>query len=221
MRVVIAVMRPAPAAPEPGERAAEVEADEEDDEALDDRRQVAGELRAEDRRVELPARGAVDQRAEEQRCEADADRGVAAEQGGGEADEADLARVDVALADAVLPAGDVDGAREPGERARDRHREEVVPRDRDAAVASGLGIEADRAHLVAEGRAVDDDPVDDEHRERDEDPDREALQEREAPEDRQLRAFGDVVRDRDGDLARPAAGRPARRGTRPPRSRSS
>ena len=49
------------------------EPDEEDDEPLDDRRQVAGEVGPEDRRVELPPRRAVDQRAEEQRREADAD----------------------------------------------------------------------------------------------------------------------------------------------------
>ena len=61
-----------------------------------------------------------------------------------------------------LPAEDVERAGEAGEHARDRHREEVVARDADAAVAGGLGVEADGAHLVAERRAVEDQPVDDE-----------------------------------------------------------
>ena len=98
------------------------------------------------------------------------------------------------------PADDVDRAREAGERARDRHREEVVARDRDAAVAGRLGVEADRPHLVAERRPVERDPVDDERGERDEEADVERLQERVAPEDRQLRLLEDVVRDRDERL---------------------
>ena len=97
---------------------------------------------------------------------------------------------------------------EAGERAGDRHREEVVARDGDAAVARRLGVEADRAHLEAERRAVDDDPVDDEHRDRDEDADREPLQQLEAPEDRQLRALDDVVRDRDRRPGEPCSGPP-------------
>ena len=42
-----------------------VEPDEEDDEPLDDRRQVGGEVGPEDGRVELAARGAVDERPEQ------------------------------------------------------------------------------------------------------------------------------------------------------------
>ena len=119
---------------------------------------------------------------------ADPDGRVAPEQRRGEPDEADRARRDVELAEPVLPARDVERAAEPGERAGDRHREEVVAGDRDAAVARRLRVEPDRAHLEAERRPVDDEPVDDEHRERDEDPDREALQQLRPPEDRQLGA---------------------------------
>ena len=77
---------------------------------------------------------------------------------------------------------DVDRTREPGECAGDRHREEVVARDRDAAVARGLGVEADGAHLEAERRAVDDHPVDEQHRDRDEDPDRQPLEQLGSPQ---------------------------------------
>ena len=69
----------------------------------------------------------------------------------------------------------------PANAAGDRHREEVVARHRDAAVARRLRVEADGAHLEAERRAVDDDPVHDEHRDRDEDPDREALEQLRGP----------------------------------------
>ena len=50
-------------------------------------------------------------------------------------DEADRRGLDVARPEAELPAEDVDRAGEAGEGARDRHREEVVARDADAAVA--------------------------------------------------------------------------------------
>src|SRR5205823_7806375 len=60
------------------------------------------------------------------------------------------------------------GARQPGEASRDRHRVDVVARHVDAAVASGLRVEADRADLVAERRPVEHDPVHDERAERDE-----------------------------------------------------
>ena len=74
--------------------------------------------------------------------------------------------------------------------------EEVVPLDADAAVAGRLGVEADRAHLEAERRPVQDRPEDDERADRDEEADVEALQHRVAPEDRQVHVVGDVVRDR-------------------------
>ncbi len=91
---------------------------------------------------------------------------------------------------------DVDRACEPGERTRDRHRHEVVPRDADAAVARRLGVEPDGLDAVAERRPVEDDPVDDQRGERDEQADVEPLQERVAPEDRELGALDDVLRDR-------------------------
>ena len=91
--------------------------------------------------------------------------------------------------DAELPAEHVDRAGEAGERARDRHRQEVVLLDVDAAVARRLGVEADRAHLEAERRAVEDDPEDDERADRDEEADVEPLQVRVAPEDRQVRVL--------------------------------
>ena len=99
-------------------------------------------------------------------------------------DEADLRRdLDVERAEPVLPAEHVERAAEPRERAGDRHREEVVPRNVDPPVARRLGVEADRAHLVAERRPVEDDPVDDERCERDEEADVQPLQDRIAPAD--------------------------------------
>ena len=130
----------------------------------------------------------------------DADRGVAAEQRDGDADEADVRHLDVEHAEPVLPAEDVDRAAEARERAGDRHRVDVVARDVDAAVARRLGVEADRAHLVAERRAVQREPEDDERAERDEEPDVERLELRVAPERRQQAARLDVVRDRDRDV---------------------
>ena len=135
---------------------------------------------------------------------------------------AELAGLDVARREPELPAEDVDRAREPRERARDRHRQEVVARDADAAVARRLGVEADRLDAVPERRPVEDGPVDDERAERDEEADVEALQQRVAPEDRELRALDDVVRDRDRRLRvvleRPAEAEQERAR---PRSRSS
>ena len=66
-------------------------------------------------RVEVP----VSERAEEERREADADGGVAAEQRDGDADEADLRRLDVAGREPELPAEDVERA---GEARRTRRR---------------------------------------------------------------------------------------------------
>jgi hypothetical protein len=72
----------------------------------------------------------------------------------------------VVRVDPELPADDVHRAREPGEHPRDRHREEVVASDGDAAVARRLRVVPDRAHLVAEGRPVERDPVGDQRRAR-------------------------------------------------------
>ena len=173
-----------------------VGADEEHDEALDQQRQVRRELWLEDLRIEVAGRGAVEQAAEEQRRERDPDGGVAAEQRHRDADERDRRRLDVARREPELPAEHVDRAGEAGERAGDRHREEVVPRDVDAAVAGRLGVEADRLDAVAERRPVEDQPVDDEGADRDEEADVEPLEIGVAPEDGKLRAVDDVVRDR-------------------------
>src|SRR3954447_23758462 len=111
-----------------------VRADEEQDERLDHQRQVAGELRREDRLVEPARRRAVDESSEEERSEADAHGRVPAEKRDGDADEADVRDLDVENADVELPAEDVDRAAEPGERSRDRHRIDEIPPDIDAAV---------------------------------------------------------------------------------------
>ena len=89
---------------------------------------------------------------------------------------------DVARRDVELPAEDVERSGKAGEHAGDRHREHVVARDVDAPVAGRLRVEADRLDAEAERRPVEDDPVDDEGRERDEDPDREALEVRGSPQ---------------------------------------
>ena len=177
-----------------------VGADEEHDEALDQQRQVRCELGLEDLGIEVAGRRAGEQAAEEQCRERDPDGGVAAEQRYGDADERDRRGLDVAGREPELPAEHVDRPREAGERAGDRHREEVVPRDVDAAVARRLGVEADRLDAVAERRPVEDQPVDDEGSDRDEEPDVEALEVGVAPEDGKLGTVDDVVRDRDVGL---------------------
>ena len=90
------------------------------------------------------------------------------EQGDRDAREGDEVRPVVAHVDAELEAEEVDRPGEAGEGARDRHGEEVVLRDRDAAVPGGLGVEADGADLEPERRPVQDQGVDDEGEERDE-----------------------------------------------------
>ena len=173
----------------------DVGADEQHDEALDHQRQVAGELRLEDLRVEVPRRRPVEERAEQERGEPDADRRVAPEQRDRDADEADLDVWTSPVASRnCQPRMSIAPAR-PAKRARDRHREEVVARDADAAVARGLRVEADRAHLVAERRAVEDEPVDDERADRDE----------------EARRAGPAA---PGRPRRPAASRPRRRRSR-------
>ena len=84
----------------------------------------------------------------------------------------------------------------PAKIAADRHDLHVVARDVHAAVARGLGVEADGAHLVARGRAVQQHPEHDDDGERDEQADVQPLQVRVAPEHRQLRRLRDVAGDR-------------------------
>ena len=152
----------------------------------------------------MPIRGAVQERAEKQRGEEDPDGGVAAEQGHGDAEEAHRARARLTLhvvdAEDELPAQDVDHPRQASEPARDRHREEIRASDVDAGVARGLGVVADGSNLVAERRSVEDDPVDDEHRDRDEEADVEALEDRVPPPDVEMRVRRDVVRLRQRPL---------------------
>ena len=139
-------------APLPEVEDQDVGADEQQHQRLDHRRQVAGELRREDVRVEAARRGAVEQGAEQQRREEDADRRVAPEHGHGDAGEAD--RVEIwtsSVAEPELPAEHVHRAAEAGERARDRHRQEVAAPDADAAVAGRLGVAADGADAEARG----------------------------------------------------------------------
>ena len=122
---------------------------------------------------------------------------VAAEQGDRDPEEADVRDEDVRASRCGTASR---GCRSPPARPAnapgDRHREEVVALDVDAAVARRLRVEADRAHLEAERRAVQDRPEDDERAERDEEADVEPLQHRVAPEDGQVHVVDDVVRDR-------------------------
>src|SRR5215210_2016226 len=173
-----------------------VRADEEDNETLDHLGQVSGEARVDRPRLEA-VRRPVEQPAEEEGGEADPDRGVASEQRYGDPEEADRRDLHVARAVLVLVAEHVEPAREAGERAGDRHRANVVDPYLDAPVRGGRRVVADRAHLVAERRAVEDQPEDYERRDGDEEADVEALEVGVAPEDRQLRALGDLARDRD------------------------
>ena len=144
-------------------------------------------------RVDVPVNSAPNRSAARPRS----DRRVPPEQRHRDPGEPDHRRLDVTRGQPELPAEDVDRAREAGERARDRHRQEVVARHVDAAVARGLGVEADRLHPVAERRAVEEDPVHDQRAERDEEPDVETLEQCIAPPDVELRALEDVVGDRD------------------------
>ena len=152
----------------------DVGADEQHDQPLDHVREVAGELRLDHVRLQA-VRRAEQERAEEQRGETGADGGVAPEQRDCDAEEADVRHRDVGHAEVVEVAEHVEAAGEPRERTRDRHRADEVLLHADAAVRSGLRVEADRAHLVAERRPVQQDPEDDERRERDEEADVEAL----------------------------------------------
>ena len=118
-------------------------AHEEDDRAPGSSSTGCRRARGEDVRVELAARGAHVQSGEEQRGEEDADGLVAPEQRDGDADEADGAAVEVVRRRSGTSSRAVDRAGEPGERARDGEREEVVAPDGDPAVAGRLGVEAD------------------------------------------------------------------------------
>src|SRR5438874_13822070 len=87
--------------------------DEEDDERLDDRREVGGERRVEDARVERARGSAGLERGEEVGGEEDADGLVPPEERHGDAGEPDLIRREVARYEGELVSEHVDGAREP------------------------------------------------------------------------------------------------------------
>ena len=90
----------------------------------------------------------------------------------------------------------------PGERAAREHHLHVGPPGVDAAVLRRVGIEADRARLVARDRAVQQHPEHDQGRARDEDPDVQALELGIAPEHGQVRIPDHGVGDRDGLVGR-------------------
>ena len=72
-----------------------------------------------------------------------------------------FAELDVVGGDVELPAEEVHRRRaSPANAPQTAMTQDVVARDADAAVARGLGVEADRAHLVAGGRAVEQHPED-------------------------------------------------------------
>ena len=182
---------------------------------------LPGELRVEDDgsswRLDVPTVSAPKSSA----AKSDADRGVAAEQRDGDAEEADVRRWMSEVAMWNSQPSDVERAGEPGERAGDRHREEVVPLHVDPAVARRLGVEADRAHLEAERRAVEDRPEDDERASAMKKPIVEALEHRSPQKTGRWSVRDDVVRDRVEAAASSAAGPAGRRSTCRPRSRSS
>src|SRR5581483_7909425 len=185
----------------------DVGADEQHDQSLDHRRQVAGEARIEDVRVQT-ARRAVQEAAEEESRDARADRGVAPEQRDRDPEEADLRCLHVEHAELEQVAEHVERTCEPRERTGDRHGLDVLAPDVDAAVGGRIRIEADRAHLVTERRSVEDEPEEDERHDRDEEAVVESLQDRVAPEDGDARALRDRPRLRCrgvvGVLQRPA-----------------
>ncbi len=141
----------------------------------------------------------VSKRTEEKRCKTRADRRVSTEQRDGDAEEADRWERIVLDRDRYSPAEHVHRTADAREGTRDRHREEVAPRDVDAAVAGCVGAESDGPHLVAEGRPVEHDRIDDECRDADEEADVRSLQDTEAPEGRELAGVRHVLRGRGGD----------------------
>src|ERR671914_1468178 len=178
-----------------------VGADKQHHQALQDEREVGGELGLEHRRVEVALRGAGEERAEQQRGGDRSARRVAPEQRHRDADEPELVDLDVVGGDAELPAQHVERPGEPREQTAHSHHEHVVLRHAHAAVAGRLGVEADRADLVAGRGAVEQEPESDHGNQRDEYADVEALKDRIAPEDRQAGGLDHVVRHRERRLA--------------------
>ena len=105
------------------------------------------------------------------------------------------------VAIAELPAEHVDRARQPRERAADRHHHRCscaptwMP-----PYSAASGLKPTARDLVARDRAVQQHPEHEQRRERDEEADVQALQLGVAPEHRQLRAAADVVGDGHGPV---------------------
>ena len=125
---------------------------EQDHQALDHHDDVA----AERRHVERQLGAALVERAEQERGQDDAERMVAAHQRHGDADEAEAAGE--VEGQAVLRAHDHVERDQPGERARDGHRQHDLARRRDAAVDRRGLVLADHAERIAVAGLPDEQP---------------------------------------------------------------
>src|SRR5918994_6148560 len=130
-----------PGAPEVHDQ--ELGSDEGDDQRLDDQGEVRRQLGVEDLGVELARRRAHVERGEEQGSEEYPDGLVPPQERHRDAGEAVEVDGELGAREAELPAEEVEAARQAGEGARDREREEVVLLHGDAAVGGGVGVEAD------------------------------------------------------------------------------
>ena len=152
-----------------------VGADEEHDQPLDHVREVAGERGLDHIRLQA-VRRSEEERAEEERAARPVPSAVLRPSSAtAMPEEADVRHGNVGDAEVVEVTEHVEAAGEAGERAGDRHRANEVLLHADTAVRGGFRVEADRAHLVAERRPVENHPEDDERGERDEEPDVEPL----------------------------------------------
>ena len=157
---------------------------------------MAGEARVDHVRLE-PVRRPEQERAEEERREPDSDRGVPAEQRDRDPQEPDR-REPGRLTCPPCRGSRACRARPRGRRTPRRSpSRDVVRAHLDPAVRGRFRVVADRPHLVAERRPVEDRPEDDQRGDRDEEADVQALELGVAPEHGQLRALRDVARDRD------------------------
>src|SRR5262249_54703307 len=121
-------------------------ATDEDDQPLDHHDHVARELG----HVERELGATLVERAEQHRGDHDADRMIAPHQRDGDAHVAGAAGK--IQQQAMLYAHHLVQAHEPGERARDRHRDDDRARRLDAAVDRGRLVVAERAQRVAPAR---------------------------------------------------------------------
>src|SRR5918996_1610891 len=185
-----------PGAPEVHDQ--ELGSDEGDDQRLDDQGEVRRQLGVEDLGVELARRRAHVERGEEQGSEEDPDGLVPPQERHRDAGEAVEVDGELGAREAELPAEQVEAARQAGEGARDREREEVVLLHGDAAVGGGVGVEADGANLVPERRSVQEQVIDDQREERDEDARVQGLEA--APDLRQPRRLEDVGGTREAGI---------------------